>query len=93
MYKNYENKLMSIPKICEKKDRASDEKYFVSLYLEQIPFFQNLPPVVKDTILSQLRTCYYKTGECIHQEGAPDFMAVIFVGAVTWKTDKKPIVK
>lgn len=69
MYKNYENKLMSIPKICEKKERASDEKYFVSLYIEQIPFFQNLPPVVKDIILSQLKTTYYKPGESIHNEG------------------------
>lgn len=33
MYKNYESKMMSIPKICEKDSRASDEKYFVSLYL------------------------------------------------------------
>lgn len=71
MYKNYENKLMSIPKICEKKERASDEKYFVSLYIEQIPFFQNLPPVVKDIILSQLKTMYFKPGESIHNEGSP----------------------
>ena len=93
MYKNYENKLMSIPKICEKKERASDEKYFVSLFIEQIPFFQKLPPVVKDIILSQLKTLYFKPGECVHNEGAPEFMAVIFVGAVQWKSDKKVIVK
>lgn len=62
---------MSIPKICEKDTRASDEKYFVSLYLDQIPFFQNLPPIVKDIILSSLKTRYYKPGDCIHSEGSP----------------------
>lgn len=46
MYRNYENKIMSIPKICEKEVRASDEKYFVSLYLSQIPTFKDLPAVV-----------------------------------------------
>lgn len=46
MYRNYENKIMSIPKICEKEVRASDEKYFVSLFLSQIHTFKDLPTVV-----------------------------------------------
>lgn len=66
MYNNYGSKLMSIPKICEKKERASDEKYFVSLFLDQIPIFSGLPPVVSDIILSQLKTRYYKPGDVIH---------------------------
>lgn len=68
MYKNYEQKLMSIPKICEKSNRASDEKYFVSLYLDQIPFFQELPQVVNDIILSNITTRYYKAGDLIYHE-------------------------
>lgn len=34
---------MSIPLICEKEERASDEKYFVGLFLQQIAMFRDLP--------------------------------------------------
>jgi signal-transduction protein with cAMP-binding, CBS, and nucleotidyltransferase domain len=65
----------------------------VWLYLEQIPFFQDLPPVVKDTILSQLRTTYYKAGDCIHSGGPPAFLAVVFLGSVQWRVERRTVVK
>lgn len=46
MYDNYEEKLLAIPKICEKKQKESDEKYFVNLYLSQIKIFQQLPALI-----------------------------------------------
>jgi hypothetical protein len=61
MYKKYENKLLSIPKICEKEVKESDEKYFVSLYLEQIAIFKNLPHSIRDIFLNGIRTKYYST--------------------------------
>ena len=66
MYRNYENKIMSIPKICEKEVRASDEKYFVSLFLSQIPTFKDLPAVVSEVILDNLRTRYYAVNDVVH---------------------------
>ncbi len=61
---------MSIPKICEKTTRASDEKYFVSLYLSQIPTFKDLPQVVKEIVLDHLKVKYYASGDIIHYDEA-----------------------
>jgi hypothetical protein len=82
MYHNYESKLMSIPRICEKQHRASDELYFVNLYLQQIPFFKDLPPIVTEIILANITTHYYKAGELVHSGGVPAFLGVVFVGSV-----------
>ena len=76
---------MSIPKICEKEKRASDEKYFVGLYLSQHPLFSNLPQVVTDLILTRIRTMYVKAGEVVHAGGPPQFMGVIFAGVLVTK--------
>lgn len=92
MYKNYENKLLSIPKICEKqsKDRASDEKYFVSLYLQQLDIFQNIPQLIMDNVLAEIKTKTYHAGDVIHDENTEiKFMAVVFVGSVEFTKNKK----
>lgn len=60
---------MSIPKICEKENRASDEKYFLGLYLQQLELFKKLPSVVTEIILSSMKTKYYKSGEIVHGGG------------------------
>lgn len=94
MYKNYENKLMSIPKICEKMARASDEKYFVSMYLQQIPIFSNLPGVVIEIILTHIKTKYFKVGDVLHYEHEdPQFLGIVYVGAVQYKSGKRTVVK
>lgn len=94
MYGKYEAKLLSIPKICEKQDKESDEKYFVSLYLEQIPIFSGLPQLVKDILLNSVRTKYFQPGSTIHSEDHPmEFMAVIFVGAVSFTDRGKRVTK
>jgi hypothetical protein len=83
MYHKYETKLMSIPKICEKEDRASDEKYFLSLYLSQIPTFRDLPQVINDIILEQLKTRYYPAEGTIHDDHEfADFIGIIYLGEV-----------
>ena len=91
MYNNYEKKLMSIPKICEKQQRASDEKYFVGLYLQQNPLFSKLPAVVIDLLLTHISTRYLKAGEVVHQGGPPAFMGVVFAGLVASKKGKEMI--
>lgn len=91
MYKNYEKKLMSIPKICEKDSRASDQKYFVGLYLQQHPLFADLPQVVIELILANLKTRYFRVGEIVHPGGAPQFMGIVFAGVVSYKNGKDTI--
>lgn len=68
MYKNYEKKLLTIPAICAKKgeERASDEKYLVLLYLQQLEVFSQVPQVIMEMILKELQTKTYKQGETVH---------------------------
>lgn len=66
MYQKYEAKLLSIPKICEKPTKESDEKYFVSLFLEQIPIFEGLPQLVKEILLNNVTTRYYQANAVVH---------------------------
>jgi signal-transduction protein with cAMP-binding, CBS, and nucleotidyltransferase domain len=92
MYNNYEKKLMSIPKICEKDYRASDEKYFVGLYLQQNPLFSKLPQVVFELLLAKIKTKYVKVGETVHPGGPPSFMGILFAGVVTIKRERETVV-
>ena len=74
---------MSIPSICQKKERASDEKYFIGMYLGQIEVFKSLPLTVMDLIVSRVACRSYRAGEVIHDGvGVPEFMGVVFVGGV-----------
>lgn len=68
MYSKYETMLLSIPKICEKEHKESDEKYFISLFLEQIPIFKGLPQLIKEILLNSVRTQYYQPNAIIHNE-------------------------
>jgi len=66
----------------------------VSLFLHQIPIFSNLPSVVSDIILSKIKTKYYKAGEVIHDgDNIPQFMGVIYIGSVQYKSGKKHVIK
>ena len=82
---------MSIPGICRKKDKASDEKYFLSMYLSQIEVFKGLPTTVMELIVSRLGCRTYRAGEVVHggEEEAPGFMGVVFVGAVVEREGRK----
>lgn len=91
MYRNYEDKLMSIPHICEQDSRPSDQRYFLSLYLQQVPLLANLPPPVTDIVLTHLRTRYCLPGQTVHPGGPPAFLAVVFVGALQYRTPKRTV--
>ena len=81
---------MSIPAICRKKERASDEKYFLGMYLGQIEVFRGLPPVVLEMVVTRLGCRTYRAGEVIHAgDGLPEFMGVVFVGGVVEKDGRK----
>ena len=88
MYDNYEHKLLSIPSICQKEQRSSDEKYMVWLYLQNLPPFATLPSSLRDIVLSQLLAKSFKAGEVIHEGGVPPWVAVIFVGTMEVQTTK-----
>ena len=66
MYEKYEKKLLSIPKICEKKQRASDQRFFIKLYLQKIDMFKDLPNIIMDIILDNMGVRYYKEGQLVH---------------------------
>lgn len=94
MYKSYEKKLMSIPKICEKSVRASQEKYFLTLYLQKIKMFKDLPNEVNQIILDNITTKYYKAGEKVYDEKDPNqFIGVIYVGSVEYKLNRRIIAR
>lgn len=94
MYRNYENKIMSIPKICEKEQRASDEKYFVSLFLSQIHTFRDLPAVVNEIILDHLKTRYFAANDVVHFEGErAGFIGIVYLGDVEYKLGKRTVLK
>ncbi len=82
---------MSIPHICEQDSRPSDQRYFLSLYLQQIPLLANLPQPVTEIVLTHLRTLYCVPGQTIHSGGPPAFLAVVFVGQFQYRTGKRTV--
>ena len=70
------------------------EKYFVSLYLQQIPVFSYLPGVIIEIILTHIKTKYFKVGDVLHYEHEdPQFLGIVYVGAVQYKSGKRTIIK
>ncbi len=82
---------MSIPSICDKRIKASDEKYFLGLYLQQLPLFNKLPSVVIDIVLSHLTSKYFKTGDVVHPGGEPEFLGIVFAGILISKAKQATI--
>lgn len=94
MYQSYEKKLMSIPLICEKDKRDSDERYFLGLYLQEIEAFKGLPNEVLSIILDHLKTQYFKVGQTVYnEEDVPSFMGLIYVGELEYRVGKRSIVR
>lgn len=62
--------------------------------MEQIPIFEGLPPLIKEILLNSVRTQYYQPNSTIHhEENDMEFMAVIFVGSVSYEHKNKRITK
>lgn len=58
------------------------------MFLDKISELKNLPTSVREMMLTLMQVKQFKKGECVHEDGVPSFMAVVYVGSVEYTGPK-----